>query len=159
MAIAVLRASSLVASPDRREETGLPHPSHQADAITAQLAFTRAEDVGRDDAPRGGLRARTLDDGAMQDPWSYDQRTCHVTDCSTVPDFDPDLRVHGFRVHGFARADLSRLHGLQAALQRIRAAGRVGDADAAAVRRSLVGRCLPLSGGAACGRCTSPARV
>lgn len=127
------RPRSLVASPRL--------PPH--DTIEAQLAFTRPEDVDPDAARRGLLRARTLDPAAMRDPRSYDQRTCRLRDCSSADAEPLDLRAHGF-----AHADISRMRGLQAALARIRAAGRITDADATAIRRGLVGRSIPLSGGA-----------
>lgn len=79
----------------------------------------------------------------MRDPAAYDQQTCRIHDCSSDDADPPDLRAHGF-----AHADISKMHRLQAALARIRAAGRITDADATAVRRSLLGRSLPLSGGA-----------
>lgn len=96
-----------------------------------------------DDAGSGQLRARTLPAEALADPGSYDRRSCRVMDCSGVDGFRPELREHGF-----ARADLSRLRGVQAALARVRDAGRVDEADAAEIRRGLTGRRLPLSGGA-----------
>jgi len=112
-------------------------------AVEATLAFTRLEDVVDDAAGHGLRRARTLDAEAARDPAAYDQRACRAWDCSALGDFQPDLREHGF-----ARADLSRLRGLQAALERVRVAGRIDDADAAEIRRRLLGRSLALSGGA-----------
>jgi len=113
-----------------------------AHAVDAQLAFSRIEDVTVDDARRGLLRARTLDPATRTDPSLYDRRTCRVTDCSTAADVRPDLREHGF-----ARVDLSGRRELQAALERVRIAGRLDAADAAAIRRRLLGRALALASG------------
>ena len=112
-------------------------------AVEAELAFTRVEDVVVDATGRGQRRARTLDAEESRDPGAYDRRVCRAWDCSALDGFEPDLREHGF-----ARADLSRQRGLQAALERVRVAGRLGDADAAEIRRRLLGRSLALSGGA-----------
>jgi len=117
--------------------------ANSSPAVEVQLAFTRPEDVTLDDPRRGLRRARTLDAAAMNDPRSYDPRTCRVLDCSALADFRPDLREHGF-----AHADLSRLPALHAALARVRAAGRIDATDIRDIRRRLVGRSLPLSGGA-----------
>ncbi|MCY1059611.1 hypothetical protein [Nannocystis sp. SCPEA4] len=113
-------------------------PAH---AVAAELAFSRLEDVTVDDARRGLLRARTLDPATRVDPALYDRRTCRVCDCS-VAGLQPDLRAHGF-----ARVDLSDRGALQAALARVRVAGRLEASDAAAIRRSLLGRALALPGG------------
>lgn len=108
--------------------------------VDAHLAFTRPADVTLDDPTRGLKRARTLDDAAMDDPQTYDQRLCQIHDCT---DLHPDLRDHGF-----AHADLSHLGALQATFARVRAAGRLTDKDAAEIRRRLLGRSLTLSSGA-----------
>lgn len=112
-------------------------------AIEAQLAFTRSEDVVVDASGSGLRRARTLDPEAAKDPRSYDRRLCRAWDCSALDGFQPDLREHGF-----AHADVSRLSALQAVFERVRVAGRIDDMDAAQIRRRLVGRSLALSGGA-----------
>ena len=111
--------------------------SASAPAFTAQLAFTRAQDVSL--AAQGGLRSRTLGSDEASDPRSYDQRECRLFDSSGEP---LDLRVHGF-----AHADLSRRFGLLRVLERVRTAGRIADTDAAEIRRHLLGRSLPLSAG------------
>lgn len=116
-----------------------PHGPERLPTVDAQLAFTRPDHVTRDAA--GPSRARTLDAGEAADPRSYDQRLCRIADCGD--DFHPDLREHGF-----AHVDLSRMHGLQAALERVRAAAHLGDADAGEIRRRLLGRALPLANGA-----------
>jgi hypothetical protein len=54
----------------------------------------------------------------------------------------PDLREHGF-----AHLDLSSRRPLQAALERVRVAGRLDAADAAEIRRHLLGRTFALPGG------------
>lgn len=110
--------------------------------VEARLAYTRPADVSLDDPASGLRRARTLDAAAMDDPASFDHHVCRVHDCSALPEFRPDLRAHGF-----THADLSRLPRLQAALQRVRAAGRLTDADAAEIRRRLLGRTLTLANG------------
>lgn len=120
----------------------MPHASDRSHAVEAQLAFTRIENVSRDDERRGLLRARTLDLRAMADPRSHDLRTCRVMDCA-AGGFRPDLREHGF-----AHVDLSRMHRLQDTLERIRVADRLGEEDAADIRRRLIGRALPLASGA-----------
>jgi hypothetical protein len=116
-----------------------PHRSERLLAVDAQLAFTRPEHVTP--AGAGPSRARTLDAGEAADPRSYDLRRCRIADCGD--EFRPDLREHGF-----SHVDLSRMHALQAALERVRAAAHLGDADAAEIRRRLLGRALPLPDGA-----------
>ena len=111
-------------------------------AVEAQLAFTPVKNVSRDDGPRASLRARALAPGAMADPRSYDQRTCRIIDCS-AGELRPDLREHGF-----AHVDLSRMHGLQATRAGVGGAGRLAAGAAAAIRRGLLGRALPLASGA-----------
>lgn len=115
--------------------------SERPQVVEAQLAFTRREHVEVDDERRGLLRARTLGAGGEEDPRSHDPRLCAVHDCS-AEGLHPDLREHGF-----AHADLSRYTALQAALGRVRAAGRVEAADGAEIRRRLIGRLVPLLGG------------
>lgn len=109
-------------------------------SILAELAFTRPGDVVVDDD--GRRRARTLSPAEMQDPEAHDRRRCRIHDCARLPDFRPELAVHGFD-----RVDLGGRPGLGAALERARAAGRVDAATAAAIRRGLVGRALPLASG------------
>jgi len=111
--------------------------------IAAELTFTRPADVIADPGGRGSGRARTLDPQAAMDPRSYDRRECRVLDCSRVEGFTADLREHGF-----AHADVSQLPGVQAACERARIAGRIGETEAAQLRRALFGRSLQLSGGA-----------
>lgn len=80
----------------------------------------------------------------MTDPSAFDRRLCRIYDCADAPDrFVPDLLEHGF-----CHADLSRAGRLQAALARVRQAGRLDDGDAAEIRRRLTGAVLRLSGGA-----------
>lgn len=109
--------------------------------VDARLAFTRLSDVTLDD-PASLRRARTLDAAAMDDPASFDHHVCRIHDCSALPEFRPDLRVHGF-----THADLAPLTDLQSTLQRVRSAGRIADADAAEIRRRLLGRALKLANG------------
>lgn len=110
--------------------------------MAAQLTFTRREDVVDDPTGRGQRRARTLDAAAARDPASYERRVCDAWDLAALAGEGPALREHGF-----ARADLSPLPALQAALARVRDAGHLGEADAAEIRRRLLGRSLALSGG------------
>lgn len=110
-------------------------------AVDAQLAFTRIDHVVADAERPAMRRARTLDDAAADDPRSYDRRRCRVHDCAAG--FAPDLLEHGF-----SHVDLSRMHALQAALARVREAGRLDGPDAAEIRRRLIGRALALPGGA-----------
>lgn len=110
-------------------------------AVEARLAFTRSEDISIDDPRRGLLRARTLATPDRLDPRSYDWQMCRVTDCSAVG-MTPDLLRHGF-----AHADLSSRPALQAALERVRVAGRLTVADVAELRRHLVGHRLRLRDG------------
>lgn len=114
-----------------------------AAAVDAELAFTRIEDVTLDDPIRGLLRARTLEPEVRVDPRSYDRRRCQIRDCSAAGAETPDLLVHGF-----AHVDLSRRHGLQATLERVRVAGRLGEPEAAEIRAAMTGRVLPLASGA-----------
>ncbi|PCC68884.1 hypothetical protein SAMN02745121_07586 [Nannocystis exedens] len=109
-------------------------------AIDAELAFSRSEDVSLD--ARGLRRARTLDPDTRADPRSYDRRTCRAHDCSAPGGLQPDLREHGF-----SHIDLSPRRELQAALERVRVAGRLGPADVAELRRHLLGRTFALPGG------------
>lgn len=115
--------------------------SERPHVVEAQLAFTRREHVLVDDPRRGVLRARTFGGYSAADPRAHDLQRCRVHDCS-AEGLRPDLREHGF-----AHADLSRFTALQAALERVRAAGRVEAADAAEIRRRLIGRLVPLHGG------------
>lgn len=119
----------------------MPPATDQVHAVDARLAFTRSEDVSLDDPRLGLLRARTLDARARLDPRSYDWHSCRVTDCSAAH-IEPDLLQQGF-----AHADLSGRAGLQAALERVRVAGRLEIADVAEIRRHLVGRRLSLRDG------------
>jgi hypothetical protein len=117
------------------EDVGSP------ESVRAELAYARPEDATPDPERPGLLRAPDAD------PYAVEKRPVvhHVTDardCSALADFEPDLVVHGF-----ARADLSRDARLQAALERVRATGRLEKADVAEIRRRLVGHSLPLSGG------------
>lgn len=114
--------------------------SDQLPAVEARLAYTRRDHVSRDHARDGLLRARTLDGDAADDLRSYDSRLCRVSDCSAG--FRPDLRDHGF-----AHVDLSGRTALRAALERVRLARRLHEADAAEIRRRLIGSVLPLAGG------------
>lgn len=114
---------------------------HHPPAVDARLAYTRPEDVSVDPA-HGRLRARTLAPDVAGDPRAHDHQPCRVLDCSAPGGLRPDLREHGF-----AHADLSRVAPLQPLLARVHAAGRLDERDAAAIRRTLVGRSLPLSGG------------
>lgn len=116
---------------------GLSPASAATRAVAAQLTFTRREDVVDDPTGRGQRRARTLDAAAARDPASYERRVCDAWDLAALAGEGPALREHGF-----ARADLSPLPALQAALARVRDAGRLGDADAAEIRRRLLGRAL-----------------
>ncbi|MFO0580062.1 MAG: hypothetical protein U1A78_39315 [Polyangia bacterium] len=110
-------------------------------AVEARLAFARSEDISIDDPHLGLSRARTLHAPDRLDPRSYDWHTCRVTDCS-VAGLSPDLLQHGF-----AHAELSDRTELQAALEHVRSAGRLGAADVAEIRRHLAGRRIALRDG------------
>ncbi|MCB9705360.1 MAG: hypothetical protein H6711_26035 [Myxococcales bacterium] len=117
-------------------------PADSTASLAAQLAFTRPEDVAPDDRGSGLLRARTLDPDALFDGALYDRQRVEIHDGSAPEGLRPELRIHGFD-----RADLSGLARLQAALERVRSAGRAEPGDAAEIRRRLRGRSLPLVGG------------
>jgi hypothetical protein len=113
------------------------------ESVETSLAYSRIEDVSVDEHDGRGLRrARTLGDQAMNDPRSFAWRSCRVWDCSALAGFRPDLREHGF-----AHVDFSRVRGLPAVLERVQAARRLGEADAAEIRRRLTGRLIDLRGG------------
>lgn len=118
-----------------------PPASDRIHTVDARLAFTRIEGVPLDDPRLGVLRTPTLDVRARLDPGSYDWHTCRIIDCSAA-DIQPDLLRQGF-----AHADLSGRVGLQAALERVRVAGRLAVTDVAQIRRHLVGRRLSLGDG------------
>src|SRR5579863_7415172 len=119
----------------------MPPAADRSHAVDARLAFTRAGGASVDDRRHGVLRTPTLDVRARQDPRSYDWHSCRVTDCSAA-DIRPDLLRQGF-----AHADLSGRARLQAALERVRVAGRLEVADVEELRRHLVGRRLALGDG------------
>jgi hypothetical protein len=113
-----------------------------AGSYDAELAFTRSTDVGPDDARPGLLRARTLAPEHQKTQQSFDLRRCVVHDLDADGAPKPDLVRLGFDV-----VDLAPFAELQEALECVRAAGRITDADARRVRRGLTGASLRLSDG------------
>lgn len=108
------------------------------------MAFSRAEDM-RPDEERGDglLRAPSFETLKEYSPDRFRVTDCEVRDCDGSQGIDASLHDHGF-----AHADLSHLDELQAALERVHRAGRVEPPDVAAIRRAIVHRSIPLSGGA-----------
>ena len=107
-------------------------------ALTAELAFTRADEVTRD---AGYARARTLDPAAMRAPGAFDRRPCAIADLAQGA-LRPELWTHGFDL-----ADLTERPRLQAVLERVRQAGHLRDGDVAALRADLRLASLPLASG------------
>lgn len=107
--------------------------------ITAELAFARAEEVSEDEG--GLLRARTIAVAAEQEAGAFDRRRCSIADVSRGT-LRPALWTHGFDV-----ADLGGRGGLQAALERVRRAGRLDEGEAAAIRGALRFASLRLASG------------
>lgn len=106
--------------------------------VTAELSFARAEEVSRD----GALgRARTIPVAAEGEAGAFDRRRCSIVDLAGGGP-RPELWTQGFDV-----ADLSGHGRLQAALGRVREAERLGEGDAAAIRRALRFASLPLGSG------------
>ena len=109
-----------------------------AGPVTAELAFTRAEEVTRE---AGVARARTLPPAAMQAPGAFARRPCEITDLAQGA-LRPELWTHGFDV-----AELAGRARLHAVLERVRQVERLGDDDAAAIRADLRLASLPLASG------------
>jgi hypothetical protein len=110
--------------------------------IHTRLAFTRPADAAPDIARAGVLRARSLDPDALHAADAFDLRGCRVADCSAPGGLAPDIATHGF-----GHVDLSAVPGLAPIFERARAAGRIEEDDARALRRGLKGATLPLSRG------------
>jgi hypothetical protein len=108
--------------------------------VEAEFAFTRPQDVTTDTERPGLLRGPDVD--VQRPDGHFDVRTATAQDCAALEGFTPDLMEHGF-----GHVDLSGRTKLQALLEQIRAAGHLEESQAAEIRRSLVGRSLPLHGG------------
>lgn len=108
--------------------------------VPVVLGFQPAS-VAIDDPDHPGLRRAGERTSAPYDGGNLEVHECPAVDL-VESDLRPDLLELGFDV-----ADLTGLDDLQAACARVRAAGRVEDGDAAAVRAALQGATLPLEGG------------
>ncbi len=109
------------------------------DAVTAELAFTRPEEVT---AEAGGLRrARTIPVAAERAAEAFDLRRCAIVDLSRGA-----LRA-ALWTHGFDVAELRGHQGLEAALAGVCAARRLDARAAAAIRASLRFASLRLASG------------
>ena len=109
--------------------------------VPVLLGFTPPAVAIPDDEHPGLLRA-----GARGGPYSdesVERHRCTATDLSAPGAVAPDLFGGGFDT-----ADLSGFAELQVTLERVRAAARIDDADAAAIRAALDGATLPLVSGA-----------
>jgi len=73
---------------------------------------------------------------------SVEVHVCAATDCVRDTNVTPTLFEFGFDT-----VDLSRMDELQAVFSRVRASGRIEDADEAAIRAALAGAELRLAGG------------
>ena len=117
----------------------------RVESVEGEIGFARAEHVRPDHERPGLLRARNLGPEEISSQEhvrkAADLRACTIRDCAELG-FRPDLVEHGF-----AHADLRRLTDLQVLLERVRGPARVGDEEAAAIRRHLTGRSLRLSDG------------
>lgn len=109
--------------------------------LLAPLGFTRIEDVAPDDARPGLLRARPRPPGGDPNE-TFDFHPFALHDCA-----DPQTPVPDLEHAGFETVDLSGHPDLQRALTTIRTEDRVSDAAAEALRESLRGAQLHLSGG------------
>ncbi len=111
------------------------------DTIEAALAFSRPEDVAPDPA-RGGLlrNASHAVDAAPEEVLA--RHICQFQDLSAAAERSLSLESSGFET-----IDLAPLAGLQRVLERIRQAGHLSEADAAAIRAELRGRSFRLAHG------------
>lgn len=109
------------------------------EAIEADLAFTRPEDV----IPEGDLgRARSLDPAALHDGEAFAHHRCSIADCSAPDGLVPDIKTHGF-----GHVDLTTIAGVTEVLEDVRQAGEVSRDQARHIRAALTGSTFPLAGG------------
>ena len=106
-----------------------------------RLGFT-PESLAIDDTEHAGLRRAGPRASAPYSAESVEQHVCRATDCDAAGTVRPDLESFGFDT-----VDLSGLDQLQQVCATVRDAGRITDAEAAAVRASLDGAVLRTSGG------------
>ncbi len=108
----------------------------------AELAFTRPSDVGPDETRPGLLRARSLTLQEHMRKETFDQKRCRVFDLAAEGAPAPDLVRRGFDT-----VDLSPFADVQRTLEHVRAAGRVTQEEADAIRGGLAAARLRLSDG------------
>ena len=114
---------------------------HADATVVVEMGFMPATHAIPDPDHPGLLRAGPRASGPYGGE-SVEVRVCEATDCAQDESVTPNLFDCGFDT-----ADLSGLDELQAVCRRIRASGRIDDADAAAVRAALDGADLRLAGG------------
>ena len=110
--------------------------------VAVRLGFMPSSQAIPDADHPGLLRAGPRSSGPYGGE-SVEYHTCSATDACQDHTVRPDLLELGFD-----SVDLSALDGLQQVLRRVAEAGHLTDADEAAIRASLQGATLPLSGGA-----------
>ncbi len=110
--------------------------------IPVRLGFTPSSQAIPDDDHPGLLRAGPRSSGPYGGE-RVEYHTCAATDGCQDDTVRPDLLELGFDT-----ADLSDFDDLQQVLRRVAGAGRLSNADASAIRASLQGATLPLTGGA-----------
>lgn len=108
--------------------------------VQGDLCFTRPSDVSADTERPGLLRAAPMFDAEGTE--QFDTHTCRIRDCAR-----PGAIDLGLDRTGFDTIDLSALTALQTTLERVRRAGRIEEADAAAIRQQLRGRSFPIGDG------------
>lgn len=105
------------------------------------MGFLPSEHAIADPDHPGLLRAGERASGPYGDD-RVEIHGCDAIDCAQEGAPQPDLLAYGFEA-----VDLSGLAALQEAFAAVRAAGRVDEADADAIRAALEGAVLPIAGG------------